>query len=56
MILMAGQKIDAPTAQDWGLVDRVVEEARLGEEVAALGADAMAASGAHVAGIKRLIP
>jgi len=56
MILMAGQKIDAPTAQDWGLVDRMVEGARLNEEGAALGADAMAASRAHVAGIKRLIP
>ena len=55
MILMAGQKIDAAKALAWGLVDRVAGPAELDREVAALVADALEASAAHVAGIKRLV-
>ncbi len=55
MILMAGQKIDAAKALAWGLVDRVAGPAELDREVAALVADALGASAAHVAGIKRLV-
>ncbi|SMH47208.1 enoyl-CoA hydratase/isomerase family protein [Maritimibacter sp. HL-12] len=55
MILMAGQKIGADEALAWGLVDRVVPRETLDETVAALCADALAASPAHVAGIKAMI-
>lgn len=55
MILMAGQKIAAEEAMAWGLVDRVVAAEALGETVAALAADALAAEAAHVAGIKALV-
>ena len=55
MILMAGQRIDAAEALAWGLVDRVAGPAELDREVAALVADALEASAAHVAGIKRLV-
>ncbi|WP_413868562.1 enoyl-CoA hydratase/isomerase family protein [Albidovulum sp.] len=55
MILMAGQRIDAAEALAWGLVDRVAGPAELDREVAALVADALGASAAHVAGIKRLV-
>jgi enoyl-CoA hydratase/carnithine racemase len=54
MILMAGQKIEAPEARDWGLVDRIVE----GDVVATareLAIDALGATPEHVAGIKGLI-
>lgn len=55
MILMAGQRIDAAEALAWGLVDRVVAPQALAAEVDALVADALGASAAHVAGIKRLV-
>jgi enoyl-CoA hydratase/carnithine racemase len=55
MILMAGQKISAQQAQDWGLVDRVVEGDSLLETAHALGQDVLGADVAHVAGIKRMI-
>lgn len=48
MILMAGQKIDAVTAYDWGLVDRVVPLADFADTLAELTADATAATPAHV--------
>ncbi|MEC7762718.1 MAG: enoyl-CoA hydratase/isomerase family protein [Pseudomonadota bacterium] len=54
MILMAGQKIEAPEALDWGLIDRIVE----GDVVGAardLATDALGATPEHVAGIKGLI-
>jgi enoyl-CoA hydratase/carnithine racemase len=54
MILMAGQKVHAEEARDWGLVDRIVE----GDVVDAareLATDALAARPEHVAGIKGLI-
>ena len=55
MILMAGQRIDAATALDWGLVDRIAAPEALADTAAALAADALAADPAHVARIKRLI-
>lgn len=55
MILMAGQRIDAAEALAWGLVDRVVAPQALAAEADALVADALGASAAHVAGIKRLV-
>jgi enoyl-CoA hydratase/carnithine racemase len=55
MILMAGQKIEAEEAREWGLIDRIVAPETLAETVATLAADARAAMPAHVAGIKALI-
>ncbi|SFS20156.1 enoyl-CoA hydratase/isomerase family protein [Yoonia litorea] len=55
LILMAGQKVTADEAYDWGLVDRIVEPDTLTETALALGADVCAASADHVAGIKRMI-
>lgn len=52
MILLAGQKIDAATAQDWGLLDRIVDGDHLMEEARALAADALAADAAQIAAIK----
>ncbi|SIS83442.1 enoyl-CoA hydratase/isomerase family protein [Phaeovulum vinaykumarii] len=54
MILMAGQKIEAPEALSWGLIDRIVPPEALMETAQALSADAAAASPDHVAGIKAL--
>jgi len=56
MLLMAGARIDAATALDWGLVDRVVAPDALEPTVRALAAEACAAAPDHVAAIKRLIP
>ena len=56
MILMAGARIDAEEARDWGLIDRIVPPEALAETVAQLAADAQGATAAHVAGIKALIP
>jgi enoyl-CoA hydratase/carnithine racemase len=55
MILMAGQKIEAAEARDWGLIDRIVAPEALADTVATLATDARAASPAHAAGIKALI-
>lgn len=54
MILMAGQKIGAAEALDWGLVDRIVPPEALLDEARALCADALAAAPDLVAGIKAL--
>lgn len=56
MILMAGQKVEAEEALAWGLVDRIVAPEALLETAAALAADSLGATAAHVAGIKALIP
>jgi enoyl-CoA hydratase/carnithine racemase len=56
LILMAGARVPVDEALAWGLVDRVVEAAALADTVAALAADALAATPAHVAAIKRLVP
>ena len=54
MILMAGQKIDASTAESWGLVDRVVPRDALETTVQELAEAALAASTENVAAIKAL--
>lgn len=56
MILMAGQKIDADTALAWGLFDRIAEPEALIGTARDLAADTLAASPAHAAAIKRLVP
>lgn len=56
MILMAGQKIDADTAAQWGLIDRVVASDTLLQTAMTIGADAIAADNAHVRAIKRMVP
>ena len=55
MILMAGQKIGAEEALSWGLVDRIVPPEALMEAARALCADALAATPAHGAAIKRML-
>lgn len=55
MILIAGQKLDAATALDWGLIDRIVPAEALEATAAELAADACAAAPDLLAGIKRLI-
>ncbi|SNR32578.1 enoyl-CoA hydratase/isomerase family protein [Puniceibacterium sediminis] len=55
MILMAGQKIPAPEALTWGLLDRIVEPDALLTEAASLAADTMGATPEHAAAIKTLI-
>lgn len=51
-VFMAGARIDADTALNWGLIDRL--SADLPDELDKLSADATAASAEHVAGIKAL--
>lgn len=53
-ILMAGQKIEADTALQWGLVDQVVGTEDLLPTAHALGADALGADLSHIAAIKGL--
>ncbi|GAA3857224.1 enoyl-CoA hydratase/isomerase family protein [Celeribacter arenosi] len=55
MILMAGQKIEADEALEWGLVDRLVPAGDQMEAVAALAEHALGASHAHIGSIKGLI-
>ncbi len=56
MILMAGQKIEAPEALSWGLVDRLCPPEALMDTARALAADALEANAEHVAGIKAMVP
>ena len=55
LILMAGQKISAEQAQDWGLMDQIVAPEELLPTAQALGADVLGAEPAHINGIKALI-
>ena len=55
MILMAGARIQAEEARDWGLLDRIVPEDRLMDEANALCEAALAAPGGHAAAIKALM-
>lgn len=55
MILMAGQKVTAPEALTWGLLDRTVETDSLLETARTLGADAVGAGLDHVTAIKRMV-
>lgn len=52
MILMAGQKITAEEAYQFGLLDRIVEQDALLETARALAADSMGATPEHAAAIK----
>ena len=54
LILMAGQKISAQEAYDFGLIDRIVPTDQLMETARALVADSLAADPAVAAGISRL--
>ncbi len=56
MILMAGQKIPADEALNWGLVDRIVPQVDLLSTCDEVAQDALAAARDHVGGIKALIP
>lgn len=55
MILMAGQKIDAPEALAWGLLDRLAEPEGLIDTAKALAGDVCGAKEGHAAAIKRMI-
>lgn len=55
MILMAGQKVLADEALQWGLIDRIVAADMLLEAATALGQDVMAAAQGHVADMKGMI-
>ncbi|SIT87581.1 Enoyl-CoA hydratase/carnithine racemase [Yoonia rosea] len=54
MILMAGQKIKAERALQWGLVDQITTPDALLETAQNLGADALSAAPEHIAAIKRM--
>ncbi|WP_342069559.1 enoyl-CoA hydratase/isomerase family protein [Yoonia algicola] len=54
MILMAGQKIEAEQALQWGLVDQIVVPEALLETAHHLGADVLSATPDHIAAIKRM--
>ncbi len=56
MILMASKRIEAPTALDWGLVDRIVEPEALRTTVAELCEAVSAAPPDIRSGIKAMIP
>lgn len=54
MILMAGQKIDAPEALSWGLIERIVDAGDLMDAAKALAEDVVCATSEHVAAIKAM--
>lgn len=54
MILMAGQKIDAPTAERWGLFDQLVAPEALMDTARELTANARGAPRPHFDGIRAL--
>lgn len=56
LILMAGARATAPEALPWGLIDCILPSEALLPAAAALAADALAATPAHVAAIRGLIP
>ena len=55
MILMAGQKIEAPEALAWGLVDRLVARDQLLETASGLAAEVLTAAEGQVGAIKRML-
>lgn len=55
MILMAGARIDADEARDWGLLDRVVAPDALLDEARALCAAVLEAPEGHVARVKGVL-
>jgi len=56
MILMAGARIGAEQALEWGLIDRVAPPEGLLDAATALAHDALAAPRGHPARIKAMIP
>ncbi len=54
LILMAGQKITAQEAQEFGLVDRLIDAGGFADEIAALAADVLAATPENLSGIKAM--
>lgn len=54
LILMAGAKVGAQEALQWGLVDRIVPAESLLSDARALAADCLGASPDHIAAIKRM--
>lgn len=54
-ILMAGEKVPADKALQWGLLDAVVPAAEMGEQIKTMAADALGAGRKHIAGIKALL-
>lgn len=55
LILLAGQKVLASSAQNWGLVDAIVDPDALIQTATAWAADALSANPTHVRDIKRAI-
>jgi enoyl-CoA hydratase/carnithine racemase len=55
MILMAGAKITAQEALNWGLIDRIVDICTFDAEIDALTRDVCGASADHVTAIKAMI-
>ncbi|EPX77795.1 enoyl-CoA hydratase/isomerase family protein [Litoreibacter arenae] len=55
VILMGGQKIGAEEALNWGLVDRIVDNAALLDEAKALAADVVSAAPEHTAAIQDML-
>jgi enoyl-CoA hydratase len=60
MILMAGARVEAEEARDWGLIDRIIPAdlqapERLMAAARALCADVLAADASHVVAIKQMI-
>lgn len=55
MILMAGQKIEAPEALTWGLIDRIVPGDALMAAAKGLAGDCLAAAPDHMAAIKSML-
>jgi enoyl-CoA hydratase/carnithine racemase len=56
LMLMAGARVEATEALAWGLVDRITDRATLLDTARTLAADTLAASAAHAAAIKRMVP
>jgi enoyl-CoA hydratase/carnithine racemase len=55
MILMAGQKIEANVAQQWGLVDRIVDADDLLDTAKGMATDVVSARADHAAAIKAML-
>ncbi|SHF60037.1 Enoyl-CoA hydratase/carnithine racemase [Litoreibacter ascidiaceicola] len=55
MILMAGQKVGAIEALQWGLVDRIVESGELLDAAKSLAEDVIEATPNHAAAIKAML-
>ncbi len=54
MILLAGQRIDAETALEWGLIDRICPPETLIDTAMSLAEAALAADPGHVKALKRM--